>query len=79
MKLQAVRTERFSHEKLQQKGMNLHSEVEVNASTKDANIELKKIYGLIGSGCFSPSIARSPQGLNHQRYCLGKDRTERVL
>ena len=33
----------------------------------------------IYAGCFSPSIARSPQGLHHQRYCLGKDRTERVL
>lgn len=34
-----------------------YPEVEVNASTKDANIGLKKIYGLIGSGSASASEA----------------------
>ena len=56
--------------------------MEVNASTKDANIGLKKIYGLIGSGSASASEAllgglmpytnvRLIGTQTHGKYCTG--------
>lgn len=59
-----------------------YPEVEVNASTKDANIGLKKIYGLIGSGSASASEAllgglmpytnvRLIGTQTHGKYCTG--------
>ena len=59
-----------------------YSEVKVNASTKDANIGLKKIYGLIGSGSASASEAllgglmpytnvRLIGTQTHGKYCTG--------